>query len=238
MLCLAGTGRVELGQGCAVLINSNVLHRFESMEDAFIPNFVFSPALLAPEESLIYQKYIRPVVDSEVPFQVFCPDVPWQNQILKLLPQIFALQEAGQANELRTLALLLALWEPLFEHSDFTSCLTSSRRLHHSQARLQTMMQYIHDHYREELTLDQIAASASVSKSGALHMFQSGIHTSPVAYLIQYRLSQAAGLLGTTQDPVSSIAEETGFASAGYFCRKFRQHYHMTPNEYRQKKKR
>ena len=88
----------------------------------------------------------------------------------------------------------------------------------------------------EDITLEMIAASASISKSGALHIFQSGIHISPVAYLIQYRLAQAAELLYATQKSVSSIAEETGFSGPGYFCRKFRQHYHMSPNEYRQKK--
>lgn len=98
------------------------------------------------------------------------------------------------------------------------------------------MMQYIHDHYTEEISLEMIAASASISKSGALHIFQTGIHIAPVSYLIQYRLAQAAGQLYTTQKSVSSIAEETGFTSAGYFCRKFRQHYHMSPNAYRRKK--
>ena len=84
--------------------------------------------------------------------------------------------------------------------------------------------------------LETIAASASISKSGALHIFQTGIHCSPVAYLIQYRLAQAAEQLYITQKSVSSIAEETGFTSSGYFCRKFRQYYHMSPNEYRKKK--
>ena len=122
------------------------------------------------------------------------------------------------------------------KHIDLASSSSDLYRFNHKQARLQTMMQYIHDHYTEEITLETIAASASISKSGALHIFQSGIHISPVAYLIQYRLAQAAEQLYTTQKSVSSIAEETGFASSGYFCRKFRQHYHMSPNEYRQKK--
>lgn len=51
--------------------------------------------------------------------------------------------------------------------------------------------------------------------------------------LIQYRLSCAARLLSTTKNPVSSIAEETGFSSSGYFCRKFKERYHMSPNSYR-----
>ena len=67
-------------------------------------------------------------------------------------------------------------------------------------------------------------------------IFQTGIHCSPVAYLIQYRLAQAAEQLYITQKSVSSIAEETGFTSSGYFCRKFRQYYHMSPNEYRKRK--
>ena len=102
--------------------------------------------------------------------------------------------------------------------------------------RLQIMMQYIHEHYAEEITLEMIAASVSISKSGALHIFQSGIHCSPVAYLIQYRLAQAARQLYTTQKSVASIANETGFTSAGYFCRKFRQYYNRSPKEYRKKK--
>lgn len=51
--------------------------------------------------------------------------------------------------------------------------------------------------------------------------------------LIQYRLSCVARLLSTTKNPVSSIAEETGFSSSGYFCRKFKERYHMSPNSYR-----
>lgn len=99
------------------------------------------------------------------------------------------------------------------------------------------MMQYIHEHYMEEITLEMIAESAAVSKSSALNLFRSGINMSPVSYLISYRLMQAAEMLGTTRKMVYSIAEEVGFSSSVYFCRKFRQYYHMSPNEYRKKKR-
>lgn len=153
-----------------------------------------------------------------------------------MMQQIFALQETGKNNELRTAQYLLQLWDILWNQLDLTFGSANLRRFNHKQARLQTMMQYIHDHYAEEITLDMIADSASISKSGALHTFQEGIQNSPIAYLIQYRLEQAAGQLCTTQKSVSLIAEETGFTSTGYFCRKFRQHYHMSPNAYRRRK--
>ena len=235
-ICLVGTNKIKLHQGCGLFINSSILHRFEAQGSTFVPNIVFSPTLLAPESSLIYEKYISPVINSSIEYQIFNPHTTWQNHVLQLLSQVLALQETDENNELCTIQLLFKIWDIMTKHIDLASSSSDLYRFNHKQARLQTMMQYIHDHYTEEITLETIAASASISKSGALHIFQSGIHISPVAYLIQYRLAQAAEQLCTTQKSVSSIAEETGFASSGYFCRKFRQHYHMSPNEYRQKK--
>lgn len=234
--CLIGTDKIELRQGCGIFINSGILHRFEAKASTFTPNIVFSPTLPAPEKSLIYEKFIHPVITSSVPYQILDPHTEWQDQILQILSRVFALQETDKNKELRTVQLLLEIWDILFEHLELTSDSKDMRRFNHKQARLQTMMQYIHDHYMEEITLEMIAASASVSKSGALHIFKSGICISPVAYLIQYRLSQAAEQLYTTRKSISSIALETGFTSTGYFCRKFRQRYRMSAGEYRQKK--
>lgn len=235
-LCLIETNKIELHEGCGIFVNSGILHRYEAQCSTYTPNIVFSPNLLAHEKSLIYEKYIRPVINSSVTYQIFHPNTAWQNDILHILLQIFTLQETNENNELYTMQLLFQIWDLLIKHLDLASSSKKLHRLNHRQARLQTMMQYIHDYYMEDITLEMIASSASISKSGALNIFQSGIHISPVAYLIQYRLAQAAELLGTTQKSISSIAEETGFTSSGYFCRKFRQHYHMSPNEYRQRK--
>ena len=92
-----------------------------------------------------------------------------------------------------------------------------------AQTKLQLMMQYIQDHFREPLSLDEISASASVSKSRALQIFQDHIQVSPIAYLISYRLQHAAFLLSETEKPISSIAEETGFSDSGYFCRTWKK---------------
>lgn len=234
--CLVGNDRIELNEGWGIFINSGVLHRYEAEFSTVTPNIVFSPALLAPEESLIYEKYICPVVNASVPYQIFNPHTEWQRSVLQKLSQIFTLQETEAHNEFGTVQILFQIWDILLRHLDIASGPEGLHRPDHRQASLRTMMQYIHDHYMEEITLEMIAAAAAISKSGALHIFRAGIHISPVAYLIQYRLAQAAEQLGTTQKPVSVIAEETGFADSGYFCRKFRQHYHMSPNEYRRRK--
>ena len=114
------------------------------------PNIVFSPTLLAPENSLIYEKYILPVISSSVPYQVFSPSNTFGKQVLQLLSQICTIQETKPDNELCTIQLLFQLWNILQKNMDWTSDSNSIHRLNHKQARLQAMMQYIHDHYMEE----------------------------------------------------------------------------------------
>ena len=106
VLCLVGTNKIELHKGSGIFINSGILHRFEAQCSTFTPNIVFSPTLLAPEKSLIYEKYILPVINSSVSYQIFSPYTTWEIDILQLLSQIFTLQETEQDNELRTIQLL------------------------------------------------------------------------------------------------------------------------------------
>lgn len=232
--CSVGTELIELSAGSGLFINTGVLHRFEASGSTILPNIVFSPALLAPEDSLLYDKYLRPVMESAASCQILTPDVPWQNDALRLLREVFSAQDDRDTSELATVSHLMALWQTLYEHMALAQGAASSARgLNYRQARLRLMMQFIQEQYGGKIALREIAASASVGESTASHIFQSGIHMSPVAYLIQYRLSQAAKRLGSTQATVASIAEEAGFSNAGYFCRKSRQIYRMTPNEYR-----
>ena len=104
-----------------------------------------------------------------------------------------------------------------------------------SQARLQLMMQYIHKHFGEKISLEDIAEQAVVSKSTALNLFRRYLHDTPVHYLLKYRLQESASLLVTTQKKVIVIAQNVGFENVDYFCKMFKKYYKMTPTEYREK---
>ncbi len=234
--CYVGGEIWELRQGSGLLINSRTLHRFEAARHNLIPNVVFSPSLLAPKDSLIDRQYIRPVLARSGPFVALNPETDWQAEALRLLTEVFSIQEAEKPNQLQTLRALLQMWDVLYRHTDLTDY-DESAQTEKSSTRLQRMMSYIHEHYSEPITLDDIASSVFISKSSALQLFHSGIQLSPVAYLIQYRLKCAAELLTATEKQVSSIAEETGFGSTGYFCRRFRELFALAPTEYRRRKR-
>ncbi len=57
-----GESQFALSAGNGVFINSKILHRFHSPAEAVIPNFVCMPAFIAPQDSFLYHKYIRPVL--------------------------------------------------------------------------------------------------------------------------------------------------------------------------------
>lgn len=233
VVLLAGSHRYLLPAGTGCFINSQVIHRFETTGHAFSPNIVFSPALLAGSESLLYRKYIQPVLDAPVDCMIFSPEIPWQQTILQTLQDVFSEQETDTPSELRTVQLLMTLWQTL--HSRIPKPQKTGRFDYgiHSQAQLQIMLQYIHSNYSRHVTLEDIASSVSLCKSSVLHLFQQQLHISPIRYLIDYRLKRAAKLLITTENSISSIAQDTGFDSAGYFCRKFRELFGQTPMQYR-----
>ena len=233
MTVLIGTENFSVGPNTGLFINTKVIHRFESESSVIIPNILFLPALLAAEDSLLYQNYIYPVLYASAPYQIFSDDVPWQAKINGLLLDVFELQKDAGKNEWQTVQRLMQLWEILFRHTKVNAEVFKSETTAAKQAQLQIMMQYIQDNYRNPISLDEISSVAAISKSSALKLFSRMLHTSPIAFLVRYRLQCAAKLLLSTEQSVGVIAQDTGFSDTAYFCRKFKELYGMTPTQYR-----
>ena len=232
-VCFAGEEKLYVSAGNGLLINSRVIHRFEAGGSTIIPNVVFSPFLLAAEDSLICRKYVFPFLSGGPGCILFDRTVPWQAECIKMMQEVFSVQENDDRYEMKTVALLLAFWRELIGHRNPENGLIKTTPVSTNHTRLQVMMQYIQEHYRENISLEDIAASVHIGKSTALEIFHQGIRQSPVSWLIHYRLKQAAALLSSTEKKIAGIAEETGFESSTYFCRKFKSLYGITPKEYR-----
>ena len=233
--CMIGPEKISLRPGEGIFINSGTIHRFESAVDGRMPGILFAPDFLSPRNSLLYEKYIGPVLSSSNKYIVFRQEESWHHDIMDMLCQIYTSLKCTDMKEYLLLQHALQLWRILFLNLRPGLAPGEQRGNTILQARLQIMIQYIHDHYFSRITLQDIAGAASVSKSEALYCFRTGIGSSPVAYLIKYRLGRAADLLLTTRMSVSGIARECGIDNAGYFCRSFKQEYGMTPLEFRKK---
>lgn len=231
-----GEKKFDLSEGSGVFINSRVLHRFYSPEEAAIPNFLCMPSFIAPQDSLLYHKYVLPVISSTLAFQDFCAEVPWQAEAISIIKQVIAAQERVSSGELLTASLMQRLWLEIYENVHISSEENCRKDSASSQARLQMMMQYIHLNYMGDVSLEDIAGYAGLSKSTVLNLFRRYLHITPINYLINYRLNEAARLLSNTEKKIQAVSEETGFHNVDYFCRLFKKHYHETPTEYRKEK--
>lgn len=56
--------------------------------------------------------------------------------------------------------------------------------------RMQKFLRYIEQHYSEDLTFEDLAASVNVSKTECLRCFKLSLQTTPYKYLVEYRLSK------------------------------------------------
>lgn len=95
---------------------------------------------------------------------------------------------------------------------------------------------YIDSHFKENLTLDQLAAAAHLNKYYLSHAFQREYNISPMRYLLRRRIQESRFLLARTDHTLSHIARVLGFSSASYFSQCFRRVEGMSPTEYRRRR--
>lgn len=98
---------------------------------------------------------------------------------------------------------------------------------------LHDMMEHIHEHYKDHLTLSEIAASGRVCRSKCCTIFHRYIGRSPVDYLIFYRVKRSQELLSQTDCPIGEVAYQCGFNGQSYYTEQFKKYNGITPREYR-----
>ena len=98
---------------------------------------------------------------------------------------------------------------------------------------MKLMISYIDHNYGRSIRIGDIACAAGICVRECQRCFSESIHTTPLAFLTQKRISAAAGLLYGTNRPIIDIAASCGFPTQSYFNRKFLQYTGMTPGEYR-----
>ena len=95
------------------------------------------------------------------------------------------------------------------------------------------LLEFINNHFTEEISLDTLSNSLNISKYYISHIFSEKIKTSFPSYLNRCRVDYAKNLLRNTTDSVTQIGFDCGFNSSRTFYRAFKECYHMTPMEYR-----
>lgn len=99
--------------------------------------------------------------------------------------------------------------------------------------RLSDVFDYVKDHYKDDISLIEIAKIAHLTPTSFCRMFKLKTKKSFVEYLNAIRVSNACKMLIETEMGISEIAYECGFKTASNFNQLFKKLTGTTPKEYR-----
>ena len=222
--------KICLKQGDFILINANTLHFACSPDRGLLEIFVFSPLLVEGSvKSSIAVNYVEPLLHDRKftgeKMSLSKAEIHIYEDAFQKLKNDVPGYELAVRNALSDV-ILHAYLQLKPDHS-------SSVYPDRDRERIAIMLDFIHQHYMENICLLDIAETAHIGKREALRCFHRTIGEAPMQYLMKYRLMKSADEL--IRDPdlsISAVAIQCGFTSPSYFTKKFREFYHFTPKEF------
>lgn len=229
-------GKRVFPAGSGGFVNSNVLHTsmvIPSGAETVQLLHLFEPELLSGgQASRMDMKYIRPLTSAAgIEMIVLSPDDAVQAELLKKIRAVFDLDEDDWGYEFTLRQQLTEIWLALFALARPGIELHSGAK--DSDEKMKAMMRYIHAHYPDTISVDQLAKEAHISKRVSYRLFRENLHMSPVEYMTGYRLRKACQRLAETDEPITQIAYNCGLGSSSYFGKLFRERFGCTPGAYR-----
>lgn len=95
---------------------------------------------------------------------------------------------------------------------------------------------YINQHYSEEITLSFLAETASKSTNYFSFVFKKEVGMNFNEYLNEVRIRKAKEILDTTDNMIYEVAERVGYNDYKYFTKVFKKICGCSPSEYKEKR--
>lgn len=105
--------------------------------------------------------------------------------------------------------------------------------IHPMHQKVSEIASYIHEHYQEPITLEQVSKQFYISPAYLSRVFLklTGFHFSE--YVRVVRVREAQKLLRTTREKIHTIAERVGFEHVSHFNKTFKKITGFSPMHYR-----
>lgn len=228
LLTLEGEGKLRyqekdyrLTPGSAMLINTWNLHEYQALDDGWTFKYLHFRGAMSDE----YQSYI----DTQ-----FGPVFPLHRKTcLETEERLDAVYRDTEGERIPDYAAVSAnIYSILTSFLSPKNAVGSAQK---SAAAIQQAAAYIAENYSRNITTQEIADAAYLSRSYMSELFTKTYGMSPHEYLTMYRLSHVKEHLLNTTASVSEIAERNGFRDVFMLSRVFKQKFGMSPSEYRKR---
>jgi len=105
------------------------------------------------------------------------------------------------------------------------------------KTKVHRMREYINQNFTKEVTASNVAKSAGLSISRALHLFKEETGMSLSNFIIKLRIDYGKYLLLNTEVNIAHLANEVGFYDQSHFTKYFKKFERITPSRFRLKYK-
>lgn len=95
------------------------------------------------------------------------------------------------------------------------------------------VLAFIRARLDQTITVDDLAAEAGMSPSHFSRIFKETVGSTPMQYVMAYRIEQAIAMMRDAGRPLGDVALACGFADQAHFTRSFKQLMGKTPKAYR-----
>ncbi len=234
---ICGDVRTATGEGDIILITPDTPHAIypDSGGGQRYDTVVFSPSMLgASDNDRSSTELIRPLLTgSAVMTPVITPQHVYYKELRITAENIISCAKGStpQLDMLMKSELQRLLWL-LWESGDITA---ATRSAGHSTEQLLPVLEYMNEHYSEEITVSQLAELACMSSSNFMRRFREMSGMGAIEHLTHIRIQKACGLLTGTTLTAAEIAFACGFRNLSNFNRQFRRLTLLTPCGYRKR---
>lgn len=128
---------------------------------------------------------------------------------------------------------LFAITAILVKHFSQPLAVAESKAMRSDMTRLEPVLDHVHLHHDEELTLEDAADSMGLNREYFCRLFKKNMGVSYLQFVYQVRAAAVCRELETCDDPIGIIADRHGFRDPKLLCRYFKELYGCTPSEKR-----
>lgn len=108
----------------------------------------------------------------------------------------------------------------------------------HDDELVRKAQDFIEDHYREKITIEQLASMLSLSRRNLERRFKKATYNTIVNYIQRVKIEVAKMCLESTSDNINQVMNSAGYADAKAFHSTFKKITGLTPGQYRARYKR
>ena len=212
---IVGNYEYAVSEGDFVICNANIPHG----EDPFQEHHIQTYCLVLSNARFEIAEGERPIIS-----------LGKDNGIGALLPKLYQMfhTQQGYSEVCRHFALGIYF---LLQRK-FLERAANPKQIKREQL-VSKILNYLNEHYAENLSLEKISEKFFISKSNLSHYFKRETGLSPIQYMMQRRIGEAQSLLVETSLPIQEIEFQLGFNDSAHFSKMFKKYVGVTPKEYR-----